>query len=103
MATLSSRKSPPVPGLSQDALVKSVKPTINVLNLLTDLMKLPDDSMVTLMRATAIVNDVLVAMELEDFWLSPLPSVRGVLVYEISVQPTTAPDIVTFRIAFDIV
>jgi hypothetical protein len=101
MPILSSRPSAPV--RTHDDVLRAARPTINILNMLSDFVKLSDGSIGSMTSAQRIVLDALEAMELEDYAVIPLPGPVHVVVFEIMVQPFDAPDRVVFRIAFDVV
>jgi hypothetical protein len=103
MPILSSRPTTPAAQLSNDDVVRAAQPTINILYLLSDLVKLPDDSMMSLMRSRSLMQDALDAMVLEDYSIVPLPGTARIVLFEVSIQPLKDPSIVTFRVAFDVV
>lgn len=105
MATLSSRPTPPSSSTtpSHQDVLKAAQPSINLLHWLTQRMKFDDNSIATVAAATDVLEEALECMEVDDYAVMPIPSLRNHLTFDIALKPLDVGAFVFFQVHFQVI
>lgn len=102
MPVITSRPEP-VQTLSREQLMRTIEPVINVLDLVSTLMFLPDDTQHSVHTAHSMIESTIQCFDFFDYKVMVMPTlVQHDIPYDVVIRVAEAAPFVSFRVTFHV-